>query len=373
MLAVPIFATDSLAYGRTALVPLNTILYNVLGRARGVSPELYGTEPWTYYLATLALGFGPAALLALSALPAVAIAARRDPARLGAAPGSAPLVLLALRLCPFYLWLGVLSAQAHKEERFMYPVYSLVCFNAAVAVFVVRAGLEHAYLRITRSPYKASRTWLFAACTAGILLAPAACGVLRLAALTQHYSAPMRVLDALPDAPARVCFGKEWHRFPSHFFLPPRAEAAFVRSAFTGILPHKFESGPGVTRTHAEATAIGALERIGVRWPWPETRTVPRRVNEFNRDEPDRYVDMRTCDYFVDASTGAPPGPEWAPVTCVPFVDGDASRLAAHTMPRAARAAATLARTLWLPHWAAERLTGAQALQYAPYCLYRRS
>lgn len=33
-LAVPLCATDSLAYGRAALVPLHTVLYNVLGRAR---------------------------------------------------------------------------------------------------------------------------------------------------------------------------------------------------------------------------------------------------------------------------------------------------------------------------------------------------
>lgn len=162
-LAVPIAVVDSLAYGRVALVPLNTVLYNVLGRARGVSPDLYGTEPWHYYLVNLALNFGPAALLALASIPAVLLTARRDSARFSgafsksaaSAPlGSPPLLLLIMRLAPFYLWLCVLSLQAHKEERFLYPVYPLVCFNAAVSVFVARALLEQGYLRVTRSPYR---------------------------------------------------------------------------------------------------------------------------------------------------------------------------------------------------------------------------
>ena len=36
----------------------------------------------------------------------------------------------------------------------------------------------------------------------------------------------------------QVCVGKEWHRFPSSFFLPDNSfRLAFLRSEFRGQLP----------------------------------------------------------------------------------------------------------------------------------------
>ncbi|WFD36161.1 dextrin dextranase [Malassezia cuniculi] len=385
-LAVPIFAIDSLAYGRAAFVPLNTILYNVLGRARGVSPDLYGTEPWHYYVVNLVLNFGPAAALALLSVPAVAFAARRDAARFSgrfggaeasASPGSSPVALLLLRLAPFYLWFGVLSAQAHKEERFMFPVYALVCFNAAVSLFVARAVLEKGYLRLTRSPYRTSRTRIFGLFTSAVLCATAAAGVLRSVAQTHHYGAPMKILDALPADAGRVCYAKEWHRFPSHFFVPSRVDVRFARSAFSGILPHKFGHGAQSTLDGVEKRVVDTLDGL-VAWPWPETRTVPTSVNEHNRDEPDRYVNITTCDYLVDSQVGTPSALEprrddWKKVHCLPFLDAEASRVAAHTLSLSERIAATLARILWLPDMVSRRIPGAQSVQYGHYCLYKHS
>ena len=89
LLAVPIVSVDSLAYGRATLVSLNTVLYNVLGRARGISPELYGTEPWTYYPVNLLLNVGIVFPLAVLSLPAVLLTAHRTPARFtGDFPGT---------------------------------------------------------------------------------------------------------------------------------------------------------------------------------------------------------------------------------------------------------------------------------------------
>lgn len=69
---------------------------------------------------------------------------------------SSPFTLLALRLAPFYVWLGILSMQPHKEERFMFPVYPLMCFNAAVSVYLIRGWMEVAYIKLTHSPYQVS-------------------------------------------------------------------------------------------------------------------------------------------------------------------------------------------------------------------------
>lgn len=123
-------------------------------------PALYGTEPWTYYLANLFLNFNFFALLAIASLPALAITYKYDFRRLGRTQmkpkvgESDPYHLLVLRLSPFYIWLGILTLQSHKEERFMFPAYPLLCFNACVTVYLIRGWFETAYVKITRSPYR---------------------------------------------------------------------------------------------------------------------------------------------------------------------------------------------------------------------------
>ncbi|EWC46143.1 hypothetical protein DRE_04717 [Drechslerella stenobrocha 248] len=55
---------DSLAYRKIVFVPLSIVLYNVFG-GEGRGPDLYGTEPWWYYLANLSLNFNVMAVAAL--------------------------------------------------------------------------------------------------------------------------------------------------------------------------------------------------------------------------------------------------------------------------------------------------------------------
>lgn len=50
------------------MVPLNIVLYNVFGGA-GKGPDIYGTEPWWFYLANLALNFNVLLPLALLSVP----------------------------------------------------------------------------------------------------------------------------------------------------------------------------------------------------------------------------------------------------------------------------------------------------------------
>jgi len=106
----------------------------------------------------LFLNFNILLPMALLSLPALAITCRIDRRRLGNAvlspEQSSPFTILALRLLPFYTWIGIMSIQPHKEERFMYPVYPLVCFNAAVMTFLLRGWIEVSYIKITRSPYR---------------------------------------------------------------------------------------------------------------------------------------------------------------------------------------------------------------------------
>lgn len=51
---VPMAILDSLHYGRLVIAPWNLIKYNVLG---GAGPNLYGTEPFSYYFINGFLNF----------------------------------------------------------------------------------------------------------------------------------------------------------------------------------------------------------------------------------------------------------------------------------------------------------------------------
>ena len=49
---------------------------------------------------------------------------------------------IAVRLLPFYVMLYIFSSQPHKEERFMFVVYPLICFNAALGLYCLNRVLE---------------------------------------------------------------------------------------------------------------------------------------------------------------------------------------------------------------------------------------
>ena len=147
-------------YGRSTFPTLNILWYNLLSPLGG--PELYGTSPATYYLQNLFLNFNFLLPMALISLPALAITYTFDYKRLGKSqqkpvPGqTSPYTLMVSRMAPFYIWLGILSAQAHKEERFFFPAYPLLCFNAAVTVFLAKGWFEAGYIKVTKSPWLVS-------------------------------------------------------------------------------------------------------------------------------------------------------------------------------------------------------------------------
>ena len=157
---IPVSMVDSWSYGRSTFPTLNIMLYNILSPSGG--PELYGVSPPTFYLANLFLNFNFLLLLSLISLPALAVTYQFDHRRLGKtqqapkAGQTSPYTLLAMRLVPFYLWLGILGAQAHKEERFFFPAYPLLCFNSAVGLYLVKGWMETLYIYMTKSPYRVS-------------------------------------------------------------------------------------------------------------------------------------------------------------------------------------------------------------------------
>ncbi|KAG1757203.1 glycosyltransferase family 22 protein [Suillus lakei] len=372
LIFVPVIAIDSAAYGGWNIVPWNIVRYNVFGGSdRG--PELYGTAPWYFYILNLLLNFNVLVPLAFVSLPGLAVTYRIDRKRLGMSkPGpdqSSPFTLLALRLAPLYVWTAILTAQAHKEERFMFPAYPLICFNAAVALYLIRGWMEVAYISATKSSYRASRSIIFGAITCTVIAVTGLISLSRVLALWYYYHAPLstfnhleatelprllNVTGLLPpllpgtdeiDRPSidmtpirafdlRLCLGKEWYRFPGHYLVPNGVKVDFVKSEFDGLLPAHFEE------SHAKLAFNGWWDRPGL-------RITPASLNDLNKEAPEFYVPIESCDYLVDLDfpkhpVSSPLEPRyaidnetWERASCLPFLDVSHSSL--------------LTRTLWLP------------------------
>ncbi|KAJ7610801.1 glycosyltransferase family 22 protein [Roridomyces roridus] len=405
LIFIPVIAIDSIAYGNLAVVPWNIVKYNIFGGAeRG--PDLYGTSPWNFYLLNLVLNFNVLTVFALLSLPALAVTYFVDRKRLGlvkpAPDQSSPFTVLALRLAPFYLWFGILTSQAHKEERFMFPAYPLLCFNAAVTLYLARGWLEIAFIRVTKSPYRASQSTIFRTFTSSVVVTSAFISISRILALTFYYHSPMSVVHALqvdelprllndtgflpvfpPGTPEEdipridlspikdfnltLCVSKEWYRFPGHFLVPTEVRVDFVKSEFDGLLPGHF--GEGETKAvkwENEILNKGWWNKPAQWYGWvrPETRNIPAGLNDLNREQSSFYVPIQQCDYLLDLDFPNHPQSSsleprytadtktWERVFCTHFLDASRSNI--------------LTRTLWFPGQAWQELN-----EFGDYCLLK--
>ncbi|KAF8971754.1 glycosyltransferase family 22 protein [Flammula alnicola] len=400
LIFIPVVGIDSLAYGKLEIVPWNIIHYNIFGGSeRG--PNLYGTAPWDFYINNLIVNFNYLPFLALLSLPALSISYFIDRKRLGfttpTANQSSPFTILALRLAPLYVWLAILTLQPHKEERFMFPAYPLLCFNAAVCVYLVRGWTEVAFVKVTKSPYRASQSLIFSNLTLSVVVASSVISLSRILALFQYYHAPfsaalafqatevprlLNVTGLLPvypegtseedrpridltpikDFDLALCFGKEWHRFPGSYLVPNGIRVEFVKSEFDGMLPRHFEEKLVGAAVGEEA---GIVKRLSDKlWMKPQTTYVPNDLNDLNKEDMSHYVPVSQCDYLIDldfplhpSSTSLEPRyatmtDTWERVSCHPFLD--------------ARHSFLLTRMFWLPgsKWKSQN-------EFGDYCLLR--
>jgi alpha-1,2-mannosyltransferase len=167
-----------------------------------------------------------------------------------------------------------------------------------------------------------------------------------------------------------VCLGKEWFRFPGHYYVPGGVGVEFVKSEFAGALPGHFLA------REREGGGSGFWWRDG-------TRMAHAGLNDLNQEIPEFYVRPSsnphlvttvdptppkvppdTCDYLIDLDfplhpRSTPLEPRyatdlqtWDRVICVPFLDASRSSL--------------LTRTMWMPggRWESGN-------EWGDYCLLR--
>ncbi|KAI1804225.1 glycosyltransferase family 22 protein [Daldinia bambusicola] len=331
MLLVGDTIINTFFYKKIVIVSWNIVKYNIFSSTGG--PNLYGTEPWTFYFRNLAINFNIWFIFALLSLPLFLTQKIVSSKQGSFQTGMRTVVFLS----PFYMWLGIFSIQPHKEERFMYPMYPFLALNAALGFHIILAtfGNPNPKTLVGKIP---ARLKLFT--VMGVLSLSFVLGLARIIGIYTAYSAPLKLYEplgagvlgqqGLGERKDHVCYGKEWYRFPSSYFLPRDMHAKFIRSEFRGLLPGEFSE---------------AGHEFGLRGgTWLPTKG----MNDRNEEDTTKYVDIRSCDFLVDTQYpenrhALPPNEpnyiadkaNWEIVKCEPFLD------AANTH--------TLARVLWIP------------------------
>lgn len=284
VVTVIVFSIDSIFYGKFSPVAWNIVMYNVIGANENSGPDIFGIEPWYYYVLNLLLNF-PLPVLIFSVIG-----------------------LLHLQLWPVWgslaVWMGIFFSQPHKEERFLYPIYSTLTLSASV-------GLVNCLKKLPRWKSLLQLTKF------GVIALVSIQSSMRILALINNYTAPLTVYSELPvsDDIVNVCTGREWFHFPASFFLPDNYRLKFVQSGFDGLLPGDFlETG-------------SLFENI---------RAIPSGMNNENKFDPGKLTSVDQCGYYVDflvpsdySKDSLDPiniGVEWEKVYCTPFVDAPHSR-----------------------------------------------
>ncbi len=196
--------------------------------------------------------------------------------------------LKILLLVPMYIWIVIVFPRPHKEERFLFPIYPVLCFGASITIdeiFYAVESLVCKYKTITRNEKSKLLIGLS-------LLSPCAVmSISRSFALYHNYFAPLAIYQRLhseistrpnssnTESTVFICTAGEWYRFPSSFYLPSNAQLGFLKSSFSGQLPQPF-------------TEFGSkYESVDVQ---------KGTFNDMNKEEMDRYVDIQQCSYVVE-------------------------------------------------------------------------
>lgn len=339
---------DSFFYRGVTVVPWRLVMYNVFsGNDRG--PEIFGTEPWHFYVRNLLLNFNLWFILALAAAPLLLLQAL-----LTNEPTTRQNVLRSISLIsPFYLWFTIFTLQPHKEERFMFPAYPFLALNAAIAFHVLVSWLDSNDPKSLAGKIPAR---LKTALLLPVVLLSINIGLLRIVGTITSYQAPLKIYEALkqpeltsPDD--TVCFGKDWYRFPNSFFLPDGVHAKFIKSEFDGLLPGEFLEGK---------------EGLSYLPDYPGTWKTPSGMNDLNKEDVGKHTDIQHCSFLVDSSflSTQPSALEpaysqdekWEKLACEPFLDNAATGL--------------LARTVWVPNFGF--IPSRYRRVWGEHCLLRR-
>jgi alpha-1,2-mannosyltransferase len=277
---LPMILIDSFQFGRVTIAPLNIVLYNVFG---GAGPNLYGTEPFSFYLFNGFVNFNFIWVLALLSPLAILLGHFFLPMK-----NKSTLYLpYWLSVSPLFLWLAVFMLQPHKEERFLFPVYPMICLCGAITVDIAQKLCFRIWNVIKTVPHGTHYLDITMFIMISTIAVTGAMNLSRIFALYRNYHAPLDLLIELNRYPAEnnvpertiinVCLGKDWHRYPSSFFLPNKNwNVRFIQSEFKGLLPAPYSSGSNATYV------------------------IHDHFNDQNKEEASVYFNLNRCHFLLD-------------------------------------------------------------------------
>lgn len=357
---------DYFFYHQIVIYPYQLAWYNIFGGS-GKGPNIFGTEPWHYYIRNLLINFNLWFVLACAVAPLIFLQRWIT----GQASSRLPFFRTLVTISPFYLWLAIFTIQPHKEERFMYPVYPFLALNAALALHIIVSILDPPPLQVRAKPQvqiaggTAPKSTTITGTTLlhnltnlllfGFLALTTILNISRSLNLATSFSAPLSIYTALPPASnlsisqPTLCLGKEWYRFPSSYHLPEGYQPKFIASDFHGLLPGAFSEVD---------TGFGFF---------PGAYLVPSGMNDENKEDLGKLIDEQRCDFLVESwfasegtSTLQPDRvhdeEKWEKVKCEKFLDQGETGM--------------LGRLFWMPD--AKWVPDVFRRQWGEYCLLRR-
>ncbi|EEB12136.1 alpha-1,2-mannosyltransferase ALG9, putative [Pediculus humanus corporis] len=337
IILVPLIKMDSELYGKFVIAPLNIVMYNLF---TDHGPNLYGTEPICFYFLNGLLNFNIVFIAAILA-PSFILLRNFVASRI---KRKGEYFSHWIYLTPFYIWFIVFTFQPHKEERFLFPVYPLICLCGAVCIHSMQIMYSIIVSQIFGKNSKRlpgsqilgifscivmiclSLSRIFALYTGEMRFKQVKVikfAQLKLVVTFSAYHAPMDLYIELnkinaergnefDKTPVNVCVGKEWHRFPNSFFLPNNNwSLKFIKSEFKGQLPAEYSSSPNATTL------------------------IHSHFNDMNKEEPSRYFDINQCHFLIDCDYGREETPlepnysqqtdKWTPLVSIPFLNSEKS------------------------------------------------
>ncbi|KAH3901525.1 related to Alpha-1,2-mannosyltransferase ALG9 [Saccharomycodes ludwigii] len=338
-----VLTIDSIIYGKITPVFYNIVSYNVLQANEETGPNIFGVEPWYYYVLNLVLNFPILTLLGVVGFSLLV-------------PFDHNLIQILPIFSQLFIWIGVFISQPHKEERFLYPIYGLITFTASLfytKIFQNNATTMQSNNRLQLTIKSFVKLFSITAIIIQSLL--------RIYALINNYTAPIGVYFHLFDIQdilteyktnntdnslINVCVGREWYHFPTSLLLPDNFRIRYVPSGFDGLLPGDFNE------------KVDKLTSI---------RSIPPGMNNANRFDAGKIFDHKDCDLYVDISSTIGEKDIFNPqnmnaIYCEKFIDIENSKLLgrAFTLPTPITDLPTVAKNL----------NKIYHVEYKDYCVY---
>jgi alpha-1,2-mannosyltransferase len=262
---------DSYFFGEIIFAPLNIIKYNVFSK---LGPNLYGEEPLSFYLFNCLLNFNVIYLLSVVNLPLKLLINCQNVQKKYQ-------YLLSIAM---YAWILVFYTRPHKEERFLYPIYPLICLLGAESLELIMQWFKK---------FK----FICKLLSLSIVLIYLLFSISRVYASLSNYSSQLDLFHELNTDAIKyskslesreyvyVCMGKEWYRYSSSFFLPEsykrqKWRLKFLESNFKGQLPDEYNEKLNIPKS---------------------TRFFNKNFNDANLEVKTRYFGEKYCDFIIDS------------------------------------------------------------------------